>query len=136
MELNIKDTEKLLKLFKTHPLKTLLICVLSFLLLAAGAYVYSYFGEKGKRHATSPNMQPASSPLQGDEIEPKNRPLTPPPQHRNSVNKNEDSESRRDSSYRNKIIQQPKGDQSPAVIVGPGGKSEITYGPTTKKGEE
>lgn len=136
MELNIKDTEKLLKLFKKHPLRALLICLLSILLLAAGAYVYNYFGEKGKRHATSPNIQSAPFPPQSDKIEPNNRSLMSATRHKNGVNKNEDSKSRVDSNNGNTIVQQPKGDQSPAVIVGPGGKSKITYGPITRKGEE
>ncbi len=136
MELNVSNTEKLVRLFKIHPLRTLLICVLSLLLVAVAAYVNGYFGEKGKTHAISPSSQPAPSPLQRHGIEPSSNSVGPPVKRGNNSNSNEDSKSRTNSSNGNEIIQQPKGDQSPAVVVGPGGKSVITYGSPTKKGEE
>ncbi|RJQ78944.1 MAG: hypothetical protein C4519_11375 [Desulfobacteraceae bacterium] len=50
MEFSYKNAEELFEAVKNKPVKALLVCFLTFIVLAAGAWAYNFFSEFGKRH--------------------------------------------------------------------------------------
>ena len=100
--MNFKDVEKLISTFKARPIKAVVRLVVFLLLVAVAAYLYNFFGQKGKQHSISPNTNigTATAPK---EVE---------------VEKKTDND-------RTIINQRTQGDQSPSVVSG--GNVTIEY---------
>ena len=140
LDIDIKDAEKIYEMSRKKPRKTfwiIIVLVLGLIYFGLKAYIGGYFGERGKQDA-SPSKQTAegltaTTPETKDKAGKANTEVRSPTKSEKQGAK-ETKEPKGPDSKQSTVIQKTEGDQSPAVNVGPGGKSTIIYGEPKKEG--